>query len=473
MTARPLTVLIVSEDRKVLRHLSQFFHVFGYSVHQAATVQQAWTATEPVMPDFLIVDADLPGQGALEICRRLGDRDAREYIFKFLMHQPSAALDLTEALQAGVDDFLTKPVIHGELLFRLRAGARSLENERRFRQQFGRDSVTGCAGRGELHRQWAEATTARGKTRQTCGIVVVDIDFFDRVNHLYGWAVGDRVLGEVAQRIEGRLETNMQLARWDADRFCVVASGKTCDQAAEWAESVRKSVCATPVESGAAELQITTSFGVAAAVAEGPAAFDNTFRDASSALHAAKRSGRNCVVRWGEFDDEAREWKELAAPGKLFQNTLARDVMTPCTVVVHPDDTAQYGRTLLAHTRLTAIPVVDRQGKFLGVIMPQVDETIEAETVEQLMLEDIPTFDEETDFASLMEFCSREAAWTLMILKNGRPTGSVSPAQLAALTEPLTIESFAPSCPQGPTSSYLVVPDDLPEDQLDLASATS
>jgi len=466
-------VLIVSEDRKVLRHLSQFFHVFGYSVHQAATVQQAWSATEPATPDFLIVDADLPGQDALEICRRLGNRDAREYIFKFLMHQPSEALDLTEALQAGVDDFLTKPVIHGELLFRLRAGARSLENERRFRQQFSRDPVTGCAGRGEVHRQWAVSTAARGNTRQMCGIVVVDVDFFDRANNLYGWAVGDRVLGEVARRIDAHLEANMQLARWDGDRFCVVASGKTLDQAVHWAEAIRQSVCATPVETGGAELQVTASFGVAAALAEGPTAFDDTLQEALAALHAAKRSGRNCVVQRGEFDDEAREWKELAAPGRLFQNTLARDVMTPCTVMVHPDDPADYGRSLLEHTRLAAIPVVDRAGKFLGVITPRVDEALNAETIEQLMLDDIPTFDEETDFAALMEFCSQQAAWTLIILKNGRPTGSVSPTQLAALTEPLTIDAFAPSCPHGSTSSYLIVPDDVPEDQLDLASATS
>ena len=458
MASRPLTVLAVSEDRRLLRHLSQLLGVFGYQVRQAAGVQQAWSANELERPDFLIVDAELPGGQALELCRGLADRDPRGYVFKFLLQRSNRSPDPTEALQAGVDDFLANPVVHGELLVRLRAGARALENERRFRQLASRDSVAGCLQRGELYRAWARRSAGPSAAVGSSALVLVDVDFFERVNLSYGWADGDRVLRAVARRLEEQCREDWLLVRLQDNRFGIFLPGMDQRQAVEQAEPIRQAIAATPFEVGNSTVQLTASCGVADGQADG-AELDQVLAEAAAALLGAKRSGRDCVVHFGQFDDEADAWTELAAPGKLFEQTRARDVMSPCTVVLRPSDPVARAAALVDSAQLLAIPVVDDKGKYVGVVSSAASRTAGGGRVQDVMTTDAPTFNETTDFTTLIEFCSRNVTTTMVILSDGRPTGMISPTQLASLTEPVTTATFAPTEAYAPTSGYLLVAD--------------
>ena len=80
----------------------------------------------------------------MEHCRQLFSKNRNGYTYTFLMVRDVKAEGLTEALMAGVDDFLAKPLVYGELLARLRSGARVLEYERRMRQQSAIDQTTAC-----------------------------------------------------------------------------------------------------------------------------------------------------------------------------------------------------------------------------------------------------------------------------------------------------------------------------------------
>ena len=85
MKDRPLKVLVVSENRPMLRHMSQFLNVFGYEPRQAADVQQALVAIESDWPDFLIIDADLADHGGLQLCRTVEGQQGQDYVYTFLM----------------------------------------------------------------------------------------------------------------------------------------------------------------------------------------------------------------------------------------------------------------------------------------------------------------------------------------------------------------------------------------------------
>jgi hypothetical protein len=72
---------------------------------------------------------------------------------------------------------------------------------------------------------------------------------------------------------------------------------------------------------------------------------------------------------------------------------------------------------------------------------------------------DPPQFDEETSFASLMDFFTRDPRSLAVIKAGDRPTGIVTRGALAALSEPLTTETFAPRRPFSRTSDFLLVPE--------------
>ena len=102
MAARQLTVLLVSSDRKALRHTSKLLAVFGYQVSCVtgfATARQLLSAEKP---DIAVIDGSSDIAAALELCTELS-RSAREnYLFKaLLVHEPTPN-DVSKALESGV-----------------------------------------------------------------------------------------------------------------------------------------------------------------------------------------------------------------------------------------------------------------------------------------------------------------------------------------------------------------------------------
>jgi DNA-binding response OmpR family regulator len=125
MNARSFTILIVSPDRVSLRRLSKFLDVFGYDVRQATDAEKALAAAEAARPDFLVVDGSSGQPADLQLCRSIRRAAPQGYTYSLLLLERPEVGDVTSALEAGFDDFLAAPIVFGELLARLRAGARA------------------------------------------------------------------------------------------------------------------------------------------------------------------------------------------------------------------------------------------------------------------------------------------------------------------------------------------------------------
>src|SRR5690349_2484017 len=149
-TSQTMKVLVVTEDRVLQRELSGFFELVGYQVLQAAERQSALAAVAAESPQILLIDADLASGGDWELCGLLSQRHPAAGPFKFLLVEEPDEQQLHEALEAGIDDFLIKPVAYGELLSRMRAAARVLEYDRRVSQQSRVDPLTGLLSRSAL-----------------------------------------------------------------------------------------------------------------------------------------------------------------------------------------------------------------------------------------------------------------------------------------------------------------------------------
>jgi len=189
---------------------------------------------------------------------------------------------------------------------------------------------------------------------------------------------------------------------------------------------------------------------------------------AQQALQSAKHSGRNCVARHGESDDDAAAWAEFAAPGKLFHRTTARDIMTPCTLTLTAEQTIAHAATLMRRSHHVALPVVNAMGKLAGLILETavfrgpVSGNSTSLSVGKVMTTDVPSYEEDATFATLRDFFTRDSRSVVVITRNGQPKGLVTPDSLAALTSPLTAQTFALQLPGDRSSESLIVPDLCP-----------
>jgi two-component system cell cycle response regulator len=463
MSSRPLKMLICSENRSLLRGLSRFLGAFGYEVHQAAQPELAARALEWGEPDVLIVDGEPSMPSALELCRSAHDR-GRRHAHVFLLLETPDPEDLIDALEAGVDDFLAKPIVYGELLVRLRAGVRALEFERRVREQDRVEPLSGLLSRSAFYEELGRALSATSSQERSGSCLAVGLDFFEQLKDVHGRAAGEAIIRAVAAKLSSLCGESDILACLGGGRFAVWLPGMPEDAATEWAERARAAIEEANVELAETTLPCTASFGTAE-WAEGVTGAEAIVRRALEALDCAKTSGHQCMVRFGEFNGEADTWEELAAPGKLFEQTLARDVMTPWPLVLHSDQTADQTAAIFRQTGFRALPVVDADENFVGLVSHdslRVERSANGRLtgpVTDVMATDAATCDEDSDFSELIQHLEHAPGSLVVILRNGSPTGFLTLKTLAAMSKPVDVTSFRTDVPYSRTSDYLLVHD--------------
>jgi diguanylate cyclase (GGDEF)-like protein len=458
--SQTLKILVVTEDRELQRQLSQFFELVGYQVLQAAEKTSALAALEAESPQIVLVDAELAASADWELCSHPTQRAAAAP-FKFLLVEEPDESQLQDALEAGVDDFLIKPIAYGELLSRLRAAARVLEYDRRVQQQSRVDPLTGLLSHSALAGHLRRQLTEHPGVAPRVACVVLDVDFFGRVRRMHGAAAADSLLQAVAQELN-RLRVGSEiLGCLGADRFCAVLPGANETTGAQWAETAREALAAANFRLGDAACPMTVSCGVAGC--EGAEHAEQLIQRAEQALHAAKSLGRNCVVEWAQREAGT---DKLHAPEKLFERTSVRDVMTPCTVFLRPHEPVAEAIELLDRTHLDGIPVVDGKGKLLGICerasLAEVAEADDIRTVREAMTTDVKSFDEGESLSVLMQYFTAADGALVVVVSGGRPVGFVTCNSLVALSRPVKQGSLAADSQYSDTSEFLLVPDVRP-----------
>jgi two-component system, cell cycle response regulator len=470
MNARPFTILIVSPDRANLRRLSKFLDVFGYDVWQATDGSAALAAAEAARPDFLIVDGASGEPADLQLCRSVRRLATEGYTYSLLLAERRDVGEVTSALEAGFDDFLAAPIIFGELLARLRAGARFIEYERRVREQAGADLLTGLADKSALT---AELSNRLQSSKSPAGwLALLELDYFQRVANRLGQSGADELLRQAAEQIRGRCESGCIAARLSGDRIAIVLPASGRETAAAWCEATLSGLAETRFTFLDQVYRLTASCGLAELAAGDTV--DATQARAQRALQLARSSGGNCVVTTSEVDEDADAWAAYAADGKLFETTTARDVMHPWPLVLQADETLEQAYALLSQTGLDSAPVVDGEGSLAGMVTLDKIAAARLRTpkpkspsassssvrlVRHLMSAEVTRFEEATPLGTLMEFFTGENASFAVIVRAKKPRGVVHCHALAALNERLTADHFAATQPRTGTSADLLVPD--------------
>ena len=155
------------------------------------------------------------------------------------------------------------------------------------------DGLTGLTNRRSFIR-WFEDRFARTRAvGEPLTVVIVDIDFFKRVNDEHGHSMGDEVICCLARLLKRRTPENAMACRYGGEEFCVAFAGRDASDVAVLCERIRAEVAAE----GFAPVPVTASFGVASS--ESGATLPLQLIDqADQALYKAKERGRNRVIRF-------------------------------------------------------------------------------------------------------------------------------------------------------------------------------
>jgi two-component system chemotaxis response regulator CheY len=293
-----MKILIVEDDLISRRILEANLMTWGYEVTVVSDGVEAWEIIQqPESPNLVISDWMMPRMDGLELCRKIRHMETSEYVYFIILTAKGEKKDIIEGLEAGADDFLTKPFNQEELKYRTRIGERIINLEHRIQELANTDTLTGLLNRRAFMKRIMQEISRVQREKNPLSLILIDIDHFKYVNDTYGHQVGDLVL----QRFAGQLTTSARpydcLGRYGGEEFVVCLPGATGLQAVSVAERIRVQIenMEIMLPDDTRSIRITASFGTACYAAGSVESLDLLIKNADDALYLAKDKGRNRV----------------------------------------------------------------------------------------------------------------------------------------------------------------------------------
>ncbi len=311
-------MLIVDDDPAVLRLLEVYLTQDGYEVLQAGNGREALELMAAEAPPIIITDWMMPEMDGVELCRRLRAHEGIRFVYVVMLTAHGDTESLVQALDAGADDFLTKPVNKAELKARLRVGEHitrleadlakrkreihrlnaemALANDK-LRRMATTDELTGLLNRREAMNRLRQLRATVDRYGHPFSCVMLDLDHFKRLNDTHGHAAGDRVLHEVGQLLQATVRSTDLACRIGGEEFLVLCPNSSAAGAAACAEHLRAAVAEHTFRHEDATLRVTISAGVGEyepGLSDGEA----VLKRADEALYWSKKAGRNRVSVW-------------------------------------------------------------------------------------------------------------------------------------------------------------------------------
>jgi len=310
-----LNLLLVDDDPMMLARLSKQLAAAGNQVAVCRNGEAALKYVIEHKPQMVITDWRMKPMDGLALCKALRASVFGKNIYLIMLTSTEDEDALVEAFDAGIDDYVTKPISLRVLLARLRAGQRiiTLQNElekesrdiqrytaelaaanRRLKSMVNTDVLTGLPNRRyALNRLEQEAATAL-RAKQPLSVLMLDLDYFKSVNDTLGHDVGDQVLIHAANLMRTTARTNDIACRLGGEEFLIIAPNTDGSTALLLAERVRNAIERNQPVGLELRYPITVSIGVAGSMGAQPS-WKELMKRADDALYLVKQGNRNGV----------------------------------------------------------------------------------------------------------------------------------------------------------------------------------
>jgi two-component system chemotaxis response regulator CheY len=291
-----MQVLIVDDDRIQRLILRNQLLQLGYEVSEAADGAIAWTQLEHQPAPIVITDWMMPQLDGPALIARIRAATFPGYTYVILLTSRDDRTDVVAGLDAGADDYLTKPCDSHELRARVAIGARIVDLERRLRTARDTDALTCLHNRGAITAAVKTELARAQRSSAPLSVALLDVDHFKQVNDQHGHQAGDQALQLIAAEVREQVRPYDLVGRWGGEELLLLLAGTTLQEATSIAERVRATIAATPLTlADGRQIALTASLGVASTETSGERTLEALVRDADAALYRAKAAGRNCV----------------------------------------------------------------------------------------------------------------------------------------------------------------------------------
>ena len=295
--------ILIADDDQISRMITKAaVEQSGHECIVAVDGDSAWQLYKEHSPEAVVTDLMMPGLNGLDLCRAIRAAEEDRYTYVILVTSHGSRKDVLAGMEAGADDYVTKPLDPFSLHIRLLAAQRitTLHADlARYRsalsEQARTDPLTKLHNRLKLAEDLG-ALRGEGVTGHNYCLAMVDVDNFKSYNDIYGHQAGDTALVAIASTLAGEVRKSDAVYRFGGEEFLLVLRDQEAPGARLVMERVRSAVQSLRIEhSGDPDGVLTISAGISAFTDGHRAGTEQLLREADLALYAAKASGRNRV----------------------------------------------------------------------------------------------------------------------------------------------------------------------------------
>ena len=296
-------ILLIDDSRLISQFGKSILTGKGHEVLTADSGEMGLELALRDQPDLILLDVILPGKDGYQVCQHLKATPQSQDIPVIMLTSKAEPADKIKGLELGAVDYVTKPFDAGELIARVNTHLRmkelyeALQEKNRLLQELANlDGLTNLFNHRFFHEH---LTREMDRVRRYGGIVscvIVDIDFFKKVNDTYGHQTGDVILKEVAGILQKGIRDSDLAARYGGEEFALVLVQSDAEVAVLICERIRSQIAAMPFLSMDSPIHIRASFGIASFPSVGIKKEKDLIEAADRALYRAKEGGRNRVV---------------------------------------------------------------------------------------------------------------------------------------------------------------------------------
>jgi diguanylate cyclase (GGDEF)-like protein len=313
-----IKVLVCDDDPTYLMIMRDTLEAEGFIVYDANDGEMALSQYFTVLPDMVLLDVQMPLLGGFDVCRQIRATEHGKDIPILMVTGADDYVSIENAYSVGATDFLPKPIKWPMIPHRIRYMLRSSnaveslkENEERLRYLAYYDPLTGLPNR-QYFKEQLEAFLGLAKRGQYhVAILFIDLDRFKRINDTLGHSYGDKLLVQVAKRIQANLrQSDMvirqdnvtsvpEVARLGGDEFTIFLSNVVSVDAVTQVAQRLLTGLSQPIQLEQYEVVVTPSIGISFYPNDGETV-DTLLKNADAAMYFAKDSGRGCFKFYSE-----------------------------------------------------------------------------------------------------------------------------------------------------------------------------
>ncbi|PMB01883.1 GGDEF domain-containing protein [Fischerella thermalis CCMEE 5273] len=322
-----ISILIFGSDNFIAKLPDQIHDANSFNLEVITNLNQAISRIQITPPDILIVQTSC--DGSMELCYWLKEQTKLSWIYCILLEDRSQLLldrsrygrewelEMTSiALREGADAYIWLPLEETDstsaeltasqnlLLAQLTIGLRKAQKYRDLIRTNDllsaialADSLTELSNRRAL--EWdLPRQIQKARTNGTpLSLIILDVDYFKKVNDSYGHLVGDRLLQLLSNRLRQNLRYQDTPFRYGGEEFVIILSHTSCDEAVVVARRLNRIVSEQPFAiNNQLSINITISLGTACLRMEDDVNGISLLNRADQCLLQAKAAGRNCVI---------------------------------------------------------------------------------------------------------------------------------------------------------------------------------